>query len=198
MGIFINSDYVIQHKEGVIYKYLHQYKLLGCWCLTAPSHYLNQCWLIINKVQWYLSKSNFTQEIPQPSSLKLTWKLLIYNFISNLSGANELNHRSSWARMDNYIPYKSKSVHDDVIKGKHFPCYWPFVRGIHRSPVNSPHKGQWRGALMFSLICLWINYWINSHEAGDLRRYRAHYDVIVMWLSGQVTGLPRGRSWVRS
>ena len=30
--------------------------------------------------------------------------------------------------------------HDDVIKWKHFPRYWPFVRGIHRSPVNSPHK----------------------------------------------------------
>ena len=43
--------------------------------------------------------------------------------------------------------------HDDVIKWKHFPRNWPFVRGIHRSPVNSPHKGQWRGALMFSLIC---------------------------------------------
>ena len=43
--------------------------------------------------------------------------------------------------------------HDNVIKWKHFPRYWPFVRGIHRSPVNSPHKGQWRGALMFSLIC---------------------------------------------
>ena len=38
--------------------------------------------------------------------------------------------------------------HDDVIKWKHFPRYWPFVRGIHRSPVNSPHKGQWCGALM--------------------------------------------------
>ena len=44
---------------------------------------------------------------------------------------------------------------DDVIKWKHFPRYWPFVRGIHRSPVNSPHKGQWRGALIFSLICAW-------------------------------------------
>ena len=42
-------------------------------------------------------------------------------------------------------------IHDDVIKWKHFPRYWIFVRGIHRSPVNSPHKGQWRGALMFSL-----------------------------------------------
>ena len=70
--------------------------------------------------------------------------------------------------------------HDDVITWNHFPRYWPFVRGIHRSPVNSPHKGQWRGALMFSLISVWINGCVNNHEAGDLRRHRAHYDVIVM------------------
>ena len=70
--------------------------------------------------------------------------------------------------------------HDDVIKRKHFPRYWPFVRGIHRSPVNSPHKGLWHGALMLSLICAWINGWVNNCRAGDLRRYRAHYDVIVM------------------
>ena len=44
-------------------------------------------------------------------------------------------------------------THDDLIKCKHFPPYWPFVRGIHRSPVNSPHRDQWRGALVFSLIC---------------------------------------------
>ena len=71
-------------------------------------------------------------------------------------------------------------LHDDVIKWKHFPRYWPFVRGIHRSPLNSPHKGQWRGALMFTLICVWINGCVNSREAGDLRRYGAHYDVTVM------------------
>ena len=72
------------------------------------------------------------------------------------------------------------TAHDDVIKWKHFPCYWPFVRGIHWSLVNSPHKGQWRGALMFSLICAWINAWINNCGAGDLRRHRANYDVTVM------------------
>ena len=76
-------------------------------------------------------------------------------------------------------PYLWK--YDDVIKWKHFPRYCPFVRGIHRSPVISPHKGQWRGALMFSLICVWINGWVNDRDAGDLRRYRAHYDGIVMF-----------------
>ena len=68
-------------------------------------------------------------------------------------------------------------LHDDVIKWKHFPRYWPFVREIHRSPVYSLHKGQWHGALMISLICIWINNW----DAGDLRRHRAHNDVTPMW-----------------
>ena len=70
--------------------------------------------------------------------------------------------------------------HDDVIKYIHFPPHWPFLRGIHRCPVNSPSKGQWRGALMFTLICARINGWVNNREAGDLRCNRAHYDVIVM------------------
>ena len=44
-----------------------------------------------------------------------------------------------------------------MIKWKHFPRNWPFVRRIYRSPVNSQHKGQWRGALMFSLIGAWTS-----------------------------------------
>ena len=72
--------------------------------------------------------------------------------------------------------------HDDVIKSKHFPRNWPFVRGIHRSPVNSPHKGQKRGALMFSLIRTWLRGWVNNGDAGDLRRHRVHYDVTVMYV----------------
>ena len=46
---------------------------------------------------------------------------------------------------------------------------------------NSPHKGQWRGALVFSLICVRINSWVNNREAGDLRCHRAHYDVNAMF-----------------
>ena len=76
--------------------------------------------------------------------------------------------------------------HHDVIKWKHFPRYWLFVRGIHLSPVNSRHKRQWRGAFMFSLICTRINRWVNNSKAGDLRRHRAHYDVIVMIMTSSV------------
>ena len=70
--------------------------------------------------------------------------------------------------------------HDDVIKWKHFLSYWPFVRGIHRSPVHFPRKGQWRGALIFSFICAWTNGWANNRDAGDLRRHWVHYDVTVL------------------
>ena len=75
-----------------------------------------------------------------------------------------------------------------------FPRYWPFVQGIHRSPVNSPHKGQWRGALGFSLICAWIDGWVNNREGGDLRRHRSHYDVIVMPYHNRDTRV----KWTRS
>ena len=44
------------------------------------------------------------------------------------------------------------------------------------SQVNSPHKGQWRGALVFSLMCAWINVGVNNREDGDLRHHRVHYD----------------------
>ena len=51
---------------------------------------------------------------------------------------------------------------------------------IHRLPVNSPHKGQWRGALMLYLICAWTNGWVNNGDAGDLIRHCAHYNATVM------------------
>ena len=93
----------------------------------------------------------------------------VYDINSNVKGLffSDTQWRPLWS-------------HDDVIKWKLFPRYWPFVRGFHRSPVNSPHKGQWRVALMFSLICVWINCWVNNRKGGDLRRYRSHYDVTVM------------------
>ena len=53
--------------------------------------------------------------------------------------------------------------------GNIFHVTGPFVRGIHRSTVDSPHKCQWRGALMFSLLCAWTNGWANNLDAVDLR-----------------------------
>ena len=61
-----------------------------------------------------------------------------------------------------------------------FSALLALCAGNSQVPVNSPHKGQWRGALMFSLICARIIDWVNNREAGDLRRHRGHYHVSVM------------------
>ena len=61
-----------------------------------------------------------------------------------------------------------------------FSALLALCAGSSPVPVNSPLKGQWRGALMFSLIYSWINDWVNNRGAGDLRRHRGHYDVNVM------------------
>ena len=81
---------------------------------------------------------------------KIPWICWRYNRWA----ANGQNHR--------------RSDHDYVIKWKHFPRYKPFVWGNHRWAVNFPHKCQWCGALMFSLICAWTHGLENNRDAGDL------------------------------
>ena len=61
-----------------------------------------------------------------------------------------------------------------------FSALLALCAGNSLSLVNSLHKGQWRGALIFSLVCAWTNGWANNREAGDLRRQRANYDVTVV------------------
>ena len=84
--------------------------------------------------------------------------------------------------------------HDDGIKWKHFSRYWPFVRGIHRSPVNFPHKGQGRGSLMFSLICA-LNKQLSKQSWGwwfetPSRLLWRHCNVLdVIWCSATPWGV---------
>ena len=77
--------------------------------------------------------------------LRRIWKcLLLYNTVKNtdLSKYGLQNYIMYFEDYDQTLMRQNVIFHDDVIKWKHFPRYWPFVRGIHRSPVNSPHKGR--------------------------------------------------------
>ena len=149
-------------------------------CLTAPSHYLNQCWLIIDEVPWHSSQgiilrwcedTNQLNKIENCSfkmasrSPRGQWVKYAHGFAVVCFAVVMLWVRGGYTwSIYPYSPglFKIAPVlanHDDVIKWKHFPRYWPFVRGIHG---EFPHKGQWRGALMFSFICAWINVWVNN------------------------------------
>ena len=83
-------------------------------------------------------------------------------------------HRANGLKANNYSMTSSN--------GKKNLRYLPFVRGIHRSLVDSPHKGRCRGALIFFYLRLnkRLNSWANNRDAGYLRRHRANYDVTVM------------------
>ena len=118
-----------------------------------------------------------------PLQVKWTWKMCVkvisiipQQNIKDKACAYFIGCTVAFWRWRFFIPLRR---HDDVIKWKHFPRNWPFA-GNSPVPVNSPHNGQWRGALVFSLICVWINDWANNREAGDLRRHRGHYNVNVM------------------
>ena len=93
---------------------------------------------------------------------------LSYDFWLHYISVFRVAHHSRYCRKFILVHYRA-AFYLSVSWWRHqmetFPRYWPFVRGIHRSPVNYPHKGHWRRA----------------RETGDLRRHRAHYDVIVMW-----------------
>ena len=89
----------------------------------------------------------------------------------SMGGRHQVYLSYQWRRYGRWIirhlPHllQEKAKYNEVIKWKHFPHYWPFVRTIHLSPANSPHKSQWRGALMFSLICA-LNKRLNKKSRG--------------------------------
>ena len=119
-----------------------------------------------------------------------------------LSGNTVISQPWAWITFITWRPDQNDSLkqttwqHGDVIKWKHFPRYRPFVRGIHRSPVNIPHKGQWRRALMFSLNYARISGWVNNR--GDLRRHRAHYDVTFIICTSWIKRAVFWFGWYRS
>ena len=148
---------------------------LGCWDKIGPLSYdTDVCTMRPNTIMECDYSCMYLPKAP-------LWTM--YSFTHScpyMHGYFLFKRIGNWTQRRHLKAFSMLQFHDDVIKWKHFPRYWPFVRGIHRSPVNSPHKSQWRGALMFTLICARINGWVNNREAGDFRRYRAHYDVIVM------------------
>ena len=82
----------------------------------------------------------------------------------------------------------NRLTHDGVIKWKYFPCDCPFVRRIHRSPVNSPHKGQWRGALVFFYVRQnkelgeqWWGWWFETPSHPLWRHCNVVTKIIVVY-----------------
>ena len=166
------NHYYCLHRDQFLYVPSQWETTLQC---NVVSHWLGafikwslltwQCCHMSIKVSHFTSYLTVSQKLTKINNKETTPNLQFWPFVLGIH----------WQAVSNMA-----GNHDGIIKWRHFPRYWPFVWGIHRSPVNSPHKCQWCGALMFSLICFWINHWVNNRETGDLRSYLAHYDVTVM------------------
>ena len=148
--------------------------LIRIWNFTAESHFVKQAarangW---SNLMW-IYDSTLVSKMFMPILFADTQ---IFSFLAQYEWSYI---RSQWG-IEIYIHIGKIEWHANVIKWKQFPRYWPFLRGIHRSPVNFPHQVQWRRALMFSVICA-LNIRLGKQsEAGDLRRHCVHYDVIIM------------------
>ena len=157
---------------------------------SLTQRYLVRTSISYDVITWrHIPTSQSTLTVQPPQEGTVIWSIDIFviaSCIIDLVTPDETLWRTSnvffWTRLvDDAI------FNDGIIKWKHIRHSWSFVQGIHRSPVNSQHKFQWRGALMFSLICARINPRENNLEAGDLRRHRAHYDANVMpWILSDV------------
>ena len=138
-------------------------------------------WSLRNKRQWNFNQNaKFSFTNMHPKILSARWPPF---YRGKLSLAFLVYHRLSiYCRWKNDIIGSTSS--ENWTWWRHqmetFSALLAICAGNSTVTGKFPHKGQWRGALMFSLICVWINGWVNNRDAGDLRRHLAHYDVIVM------------------
>ena len=171
-----------QHIKYVFFKWRHLFSLK--FDRFSISHGLNLQWVSLKRARVWIMTS-FTERLSTSQSINTSldydvsggqclkfsflvqkWKFQIECFDLNLSVFTQAQEIHGISDANSWTPHNQ--VHPgDNIRWKHFPRYWPFVWGIHRSPVNSPHKGQWRGALMvFFFFDLLLNKRLSKQSWG--------------------------------
>ena len=154
------------------------------YCLTAPSHQLpitgtNIGLLWVRFTDFHLR--TISQEIAQPSLIKISLKNTDKKFHVILPQASELNNDAVNSPWWDYLSLMKYILIIKPSNGNIFLITGPLWGESTRDRwIDSLHKGQWNGALMFSLICAWTKGRAINHGAGDLRRHRAHCDITVM------------------
>ena len=113
----------------------------------------NQRWLLVSDVLWHSPQSNFTKV------------LTIVDFLWVRSGVSHMT----------VISQRMMTSSNGT-----FSALLAICSGNSPIPGEFPAQRPVTPSLIFSLICVWVNDWVNNREAGDLRRYRAHYGVTVM------------------
>ena len=100
--------------------------VMAC-CLTAPSHYLNQCWLIISKVHWHSYEGNLTLDV-----LAINHYYYLENHLSKFSFKSP---RGQWVKLGTQGAKTSVTIVLYLIV--HSICLYVSKCKLHTS-TNSP------------------------------------------------------------
>ena len=166
---YTNFSYILCYGSG----YWNALRCLGCYVSCISEQLGSQ----IRTVS--IIKLDINGILRTMTSYSMTWSGVKWYFVT-IYGTT--NNTETWSRMGEvYFHFTSWWCH----QMETYSALLALCTGNSPVPVNSPHNGQWRGALKFSLICARINGWVNNREAGGLRRHQALCDVIVMWYKKQ-------------
>ena len=137
--------------------------------------------------------------LAQGNAYTFPWSLPLGRcYISSIPHGSKFSHSELYIANKCSCPESCNIYQQNIVtssNGNNFPRFWPFVRVIHRSPVDSSNKGKWRRALMFSLICACTNGWANTWDACDLKRHRAHDVSVMILLKANLSILPTLWIW---
>ena len=170
-------------------------------CLTAQSHYPDQCWLKIGEVFWHSPKSKFTGNAQdlykwvKPTSNDVGYKCeQIWKERCGMKAYIIINRTTWWFETPSHSLWRYRNDTRAILSSRNIKhatrsatCPIQFSWRRHQMETfsallalckgnHSPRKGQWCGALMFSLICAWTHDWANNRDAG----HRTQYDFTVM------------------
>ena len=140
------------------------------------------CFYWLQKVLWYSGPEQKYRKLYTSISQQIMTAFSTYFLFRGLRSAGKII-----ITVMDQIRLTLEKILMTSSNGSIFRVTGPLWGGIHRSPMDSPLKGYWRGALMFTLICNWTNGWANNRDAGDLRRHRAHYGATVMIITNAIT-----------
>ena len=195
------SDAIWRHRFGSTLA-----QVMAC-CLMAPSHYLNQCWLIVSEVQWQSPGSNFTRD-----TSAMNHKNYIENYLSKLSlksprgqWVNHL-HGTETERLPMWLPYNKSQLLTywdlykmvDILQTTFLNafCWWgitvflvKFHKNIFQNPTSLYSKFHWCLFLGTQQIC---QHWFTKAMA-----WRWMDEVLQSGHGMQEDGWTDGRTQIR-
>ena len=127
--------------SGAIWRHMSALVEAMACCLTAPSHYLNQCWTIISKVQWHSSECYFTRDT-STSVTKIILKITYLKFKLNLPVANEFTLPPVPLGPKKNVRHNTITMHKSVVMFFYIPLSFRHTSHVQGQQYDCPDSSE--------------------------------------------------------